>query len=192
MLQRVARRCFHSSINAKQLVFHPSHQLKPKVPHSELGFGRIYTDYMLEIDWEQGKGWNSPVISQYKNLSLSPAASGLHYGIQCFEGMKAYKDQNGKIRLFRPDCNMDRFSDSMRRLSMPPIDKVGLLECIQRLLVIEESWIPQQEGYSVYIRPTAIGSNASLVRDYFLFSFVSLSRLIPARGLFLPLRSRSS
>ena len=171
MLPQIFRRCHHSQIDAKQLIFHPSHQLKPKVPHTQLtklGFGRIYTDYMLEIDWEQGKGWKSPVISEYKNLSISPAASGLHYGIQCFEGMKAYKDQNGKIRLFRPDCNMARFSDSMKRLSMPPIDKDSLLECIKRLLAIEESWVPQQDGYSIYIRPTAIGSNADLVRVWII------------------------
>ena len=178
MLQQISRRCFHSHIDAKQLVFHPSHNLKPKVPHNELGFGRIYTDYMLEIDWVQGKGWKSPIISEYKNLSISPAASGLHYGIQCFEGMKAYKDQNGKVRLFRPDCNMDRFSDSMKRLSMPPIDKDNLLECIKRLLIIEESWIPQQDGYSIYIRPTAFGSNASLVRILLFINILYICRCL--------------
>lgn len=169
-IRRLARRSFHSHINASQLIFHPSEHLKPKVPHTQLVFGRIYTDYMLEIDWEEGKGWKSPVISEYKHLSLSPAASGLHYGIQCFEGMKAYKDQQGKIRLFRPDCNMDRFNESMQRLSMPSIDKTNLLECIKKLLIIEESWIPHQDGYSVYIRPTAIGSNANLVCSRFPLS----------------------
>ena len=85
-----------------------------------------------------------------------------HYGIECFEGMKAYKDKAGKIRLFRPDMNMARLLRSCRRLTLPAFDKVQLLECIKGLLKVDERWIPDQRGYSLYIRPTVIGTQESL------------------------------
>lgn len=76
--------------------------------------------------------------------------------------MKAYKTSNGEIRLFRPDCNMDRLKYSMERLSLPSINTDGLLDCIKELLRVDESWIPSEEGYSMYIRPTAIGTSPFL------------------------------
>lgn len=118
---------------------------------------------MLEIDWDIKHGWHSPKIIPYGNLSLSPAATALHYGIECFEGMKAYLDSNDNIRMFRPDRNMARMNHSMTRLGMPRIDgNDGLLDCIKELLRVEKSWIPNKEGYSLYIRPTAIGTSPFL------------------------------
>lgn len=77
--------------------------------------------------------------------------------------MKAYKDSNGKIRLFRPDRNMARLNYSMQKLGMPSIgDGSEFMECLKKLLLIDESWIPEKEGYSIYIRPTAIGTSAFL------------------------------
>ncbi len=76
--------------------------------------------------------------------------------------MKAYKDKKGKIRLFRPDLNMKRMDFSMQRLAMPSIDGDAVIECIKELLKIDESWIPDEEGYSMYIRPTAIGTSPVL------------------------------
>jgi branched-chain amino acid aminotransferase len=76
--------------------------------------------------------------------------------------MKAYKDKNGKIRLFRPDCNMERLNHSMTRLAMPDLNDDGFLECIKQLLRLDESWIPDEDGYSMYIRPTAIGTSPYL------------------------------
>ena len=117
---------------------------------------------MLEIDWDINIGWHSPIIKPYENLSISPAAVALHYGIKCFEGMKAYKDKKGKVRLFRPDMNMDRLNKSMVRLAMPSFNSDGLIECIKQLLRIDESWVPQKDGYSLYLRPTAIGTSPAL------------------------------
>ena len=117
---------------------------------------------MLEIDWDEKTGWANPVIKPYGNLSLSPAASCFHYGIECFEGMKAYKDKNGKMLMFRPDCNMERLNNSMKRLCLPGIDSAQLIECIKQLLKLDESWVPEKDGYSMYIRPTAIGLAKSL------------------------------
>jgi hypothetical protein len=74
-----------------------------------------------------------PVISEYKNFSMSPACVALHYALQCFEGMKAYKDKEGRVRLFRPDKNMARMNSSMARLSMPALDEQGYLECIKQV-----------------------------------------------------------
>lgn len=135
---------------------------KVKTPLEDLIFGRTFTDHMLTIDWDNKNGWHNPVISPYGDLAISPAATALHYGIECFEGMKAYKDSKGKIRLFRPDCNMERMNFSMQRLAMPSINSDGFIECISQLLRIDESWIPEKEGYSMYIRPTAIGTSPFL------------------------------
>lgn len=117
---------------------------------------------MLEIDWDAVNGWHNPVISPFHYFSMSPAATGLHYGIQCFEGMKAYKDKEGRIRMFRPDKNMARLNHSMTRLAMPGFNADGFMTCLKTLLKLDESWVPNQEGYSIYIRPTAIGTSPYL------------------------------
>jgi branched-chain amino acid aminotransferase len=80
------------------------------VPESEgLAFGKVFSDHMLHVDWDADAGWHAPRIEPFGDLPLSPAAMTLHYAVQCFEGMKAYKDASGKIRLFRPDLNMERY-----------------------------------------------------------------------------------
>jgi branched-chain amino acid aminotransferase len=117
---------------------------------------------MLEIDWDRETGWHVPIIKPYENFSISPAAAALHYGIECFEGMKAYKDKKGTVRLFRPDCNMERLNKSMVRLAMPSFNADGLLGAIGQLLKIDKSWVPTKDGYSLYLRPTAIGTSPTL------------------------------
>lgn len=135
---------------------------KDKLPLDKLLFGRSFSDHMLTIDWHTETGWDEPQILPYGNLSLSPAIVALHYGLECFEGMKAYKDKQGRIRMFRPDLNMQRLKFSMERLAMPELDTDAFLECIKQLLRLDESWIPDKEGYSLYIRPTAIGTSPFL------------------------------
>jgi len=76
---------------------------KPKIPYSKLEFGKEFTDHWLRVEWKKSVGWSNPKITPYSKLSLDPAALVLHYAIECFEGMKAYKDSQGKIRLFRPE-----------------------------------------------------------------------------------------
>ena len=139
-----------------------SKNLKSKLPLENLVFGRSFSDHMLSVDWTESNGWGSPYISPYEEMRISPASTALHYGIQCFEGMKAYKDSRGVIRLFRPDRNMNRLTNSMERLAMPALDKQGYLECIKHLLRLDSSWIPDKDGYSIYIRPTAIGTSPFL------------------------------
>mmetsp|Transcript_39345 Transcript_39345/g.95217 ORF Transcript_39345/g.95217 Transcript_39345/m.95217 type:complete len:390 (+) Transcript_39345:83-1252(+) len=132
----------------------------------DLVFGTTMSDHMLMIEWETTNGWSAPKIVPYQNLSLSPAATSLHYGLQCFEGMKAYKSLDGdeSLRLFRPDKNMERLSNSMDRLHMPgaDFDRKELEKCIAELVKIDEEWIPSGEGYSLYIRPTCIATHPFL------------------------------
>ena len=98
----------------------------------------------------------------YQPLSLDPACSVFHYGMCAFEGMKAYRDAAGRIRLFRPDKNMERLSSSMVRLAMPPLDAGGYLACLKRLVALERSWVPDGDGFSLYLRPTVIATQPTL------------------------------
>lgn len=108
------------------------------------------------------QGWHAPTITPYHNLSLDPACNVFHYAIEGFEGMKAYKDAKGRVRLFRPDLNMKRLANSLHKLSLPEFDQKGYLECIKRLVLEDKNWIPEGEGYSLYLRPTVIGTQPTL------------------------------
>lgn len=147
---------------------------RSKTPNSSLIFGHTFTDHMLCIEWKNETaashidtfgikanniiGWDTPVIKKYAPLSLSPASIVLHYGMEAFEGMKAYKDAHGKLRLFRPMMNMKRLATSAERLSLPVFDQEQFLECIKELVRVDKDWIPEERGYSLYIRPTIIGT----------------------------------
>jgi branched-chain amino acid aminotransferase len=152
-------RNYNSKIDVSALQIVKCDTLKEKWPKSEMTFGKGFTDYMLECDWDSTNGWHAPKISPFGNLSINPAASSFHYGIECFEGMKSYKDSDGNARLFRPDMNMNRLNNSMQRLSMPELDKEGFLACLKKLVKMEEDWVPDENGFSLYLRPTAIGTN---------------------------------
>uniref|UniRef100_H3H8F1 Branched-chain-amino-acid aminotransferase n=2 Tax=Phytophthora ramorum TaxID=164328 RepID=H3H8F1_PHYRM len=135
---------------------------KAKLPKEELKFGKTFTDHMLEVDWELGKGWGNPVIHPYGPIAMDPASAVLHYALECFEGMKAYVDAEGHIRLFRPDMNMKRLNSSMKRLLLPEFDGDELTKCLAELIRVDRDWVPQGEGYSLYIRPTGISTQASI------------------------------
>lgn len=135
-----------------------------KPAKEELKFGNTFSDHMLTIAYKDG-AWQDPQILPYANLSISPAASSLHYGLSCFEGMKAYKnDHDGTIRLFRPDKNMERLKNSMERLQMPgyDFDPNELIALLAELIKLDSRWIPQGDGYSLYIRPTVIATHPYL------------------------------
>jgi len=120
------------------------------------------TDHMLEADWQIDAGWSAPVIKPYEDLRLSPAALCLHYALECFEGMKAYKDAQGRTRLFRPLDNMRRMNASAERLSLPTYDPEAGVELIKEYVRVEKDWIPQQKGCSLYLRPTMIATQGAL------------------------------
>lgn len=108
-----------SQIDASKLTITRTNTPKPKLPYHELKFGQLMSDHMLSIDWDYINGWHSPEIIPYQSLSLDPAASVLHYALECFEGMKAYIDKDNNIRLFRPEKNMERINKSAHRLLLP-------------------------------------------------------------------------
>ncbi|KAI1373572.1 branched-chain-amino-acid aminotransferase [Hypoxylon crocopeplum] len=136
----------------------------PKTPKdpAQLVFGREFTDHMLTIEWTQTDGWLEPSIVPYQNLSLDPATCVFHYAFEAFEGMKAYKDKRGDIRLFRPDKNMERLNRSAARIALPTFSPTALVELIATFAKLEERFIPSQRGYSLYLRPTLIGTQKTL------------------------------
>jgi len=151
-----------TDISASALQVTPTPNPKQKKPKEELVFGHTFTDHMLTVDWTQERGWEAPQIVPYGDLHISPAANCLHYAIECFEGMKAYKDKEGRVRLFRPHENMARMNLSANRVQLPGFDGEELLKCMRQLLLLDKDWIPDEMGYSLYIRPTMIGTQPSL------------------------------
>mmetsp|Transcript_2219 Transcript_2219/g.3393 ORF Transcript_2219/g.3393 Transcript_2219/m.3393 type:complete len:398 (+) Transcript_2219:142-1335(+) len=136
---------------------------RPK--QEDLTFGTTMSDHMLVAEWDMKNHWSAPKIIPYDDLRISPAATTFHYGLSCFEGMKAYKALTDKsLRMFRPDLNMARLASSMDRLEMPgsDFDQHELTKCIAELVKVDQDWIPYGEGYSLYIRPTVIASHPYL------------------------------
>ena len=162
-----ATRSYNAVIDPSKLEVFKAPTLKEKYPLKDLSFGRQFTDHMLEIDWDDENGWHNPVIKPYGDLTLSPAAPCLHYGIECFEGMKVYKDAKGTVRLFRPEMNMKRLNHSMSTVSMPPFNGDAMIELLKKLVKMEESWIPTEDGYSVYLRPLPLEQMEILVSKAF-------------------------
>lgn len=148
--------------------------LKPKPKDESLAFGDIPTDHMYLLDYETGKGWFNPRILPYGNLSVDPAAMAFHYGQEIFEGLKAYRGEDG-IYLFRAEENFKRFNRSARRLCMPEVDISFAMEAMKRLILLDQDWVPQSEGTSLYIRPTMIATEPHLgvrVSNNYLFFII--------------------
>ena len=101
----------------------------------------LCSDHILQVRWSANKGWHPPEISPYQALSLDPAAAVLNYGFECFEGMKAYKDAEGNVRLFRPEINLDRLNKSAARIALPTFDRDELLKLIARFVQLEERFV---------------------------------------------------
>ena len=138
-------------------------QLKQKPDdESKLGFGDILTDHMFLMDYESGKGWLDPRIQPYGDISLSPAAMGIHYGQAIFEGLKAYNGKDGGIYLFRPTENFKRFNISAARICMPDVDIDLAMDGMKKLILLDREWIPKSEGTSLYIRPTMLATEPHL------------------------------
>ncbi|ANS74703.1 branched chain amino acid aminotransferase [Paenibacillus yonginensis] len=135
---------------------------KPKPAANELGFGKYFTDHMFILDYEEGKGWHNARIVPYQPISLDPAAKVFHYGQTIFEGLKAYRTENGKISLFRPDMNMKRLNRSNDRMSIPPVDEALGLEALRQLVLIDQDWIPDAPETSLYVRPFVIATEPAL------------------------------
>jgi len=132
-------------------------ELKPKfTDESKLVFGRAFTDRMLLIEWKAGEGWVDGRIKKYEPFVLDPAALVFHYAQEIFEGLKAYKWEDGSIVLFRPEMNARRFNRSADRLCMPEIPEELFIKSIEQLVSLEREWVPSSVGTSLYIRPAMI------------------------------------
>ncbi len=136
-------------------------QKKAKPDFTKLGFGKYFTDHMLIMDYKDG-AWCEPEIVPYGSFSLDPSTCVLHYGQGIFEGLKAYKNAEGKITMFRPYDNFKRMNRSAERLCMPTIDVDKMVEWLKELILVDEEWIPTAPGTALYIRPTMVATDAML------------------------------
>lgn len=129
---------------------------------SKVAFGHEFSDHMLKIEWCAEEGWKAPEITPHGPLMLDPAVSSLHYALQGFEGMKAYKDHDGNVRMFRPDMNMKRLNTTAAKMSLPSVNGDQFVACIKELLKLDSRWVPAEKGYSLYLRPTIISTEPTL------------------------------
>lgn len=153
-----------ADLDASKCTFTPT--LNPKkvpAPNSpEVWSQDCTTDHMLTARWTEKSGWEAPEIRPYGPLSIMPTASVLHYATECFEGMKAYRGDDGKVRLFRPDRNAKRFLQSATRIALPGFAPEEFLKLLKRFVGVEASkWIPEP-GHFIYIRPTMIATAPAL------------------------------
>jgi branched-chain amino acid aminotransferase len=119
---------------------------------NDLTFGRTFADHMFVADYADGE-WKNFQILPYAEIGLSPAISALHYGQAFFEGLKAYKHADGKVSVFRPDKNAERFNKSAERLCMPELPEDIFIQSIAALVDLDRDWIPSKANHSLYIRP---------------------------------------
>ncbi|MFT5436353.1 MAG: branched-chain amino acid aminotransferase [Ulvibacter sp.] len=128
-----------------------------EIDFENLVFGKDFSDHMFECDFKNG-AWQNPTIRPYGDLTISPSAKVFHYGQAVFEGMKAYKDDNGKVFLFRPDENQIRINKSSKRMSIPEFPKDLFFEALNKLLELDKAWVKPGIGNSLYIRPFVIAT----------------------------------
>jgi branched-chain amino acid aminotransferase len=128
----------------------------------KLGFGKVFSDHMFVMDYEKSVGWHNARIVPFGNISLHPASTVLHYGAEIFEGLKAYRREDGGVQLFRPMENIKRLNNSAERMCLPQIDEQLLLEALTTYVKLEERWVPKSFGTSLYLRPFMFGNDESL------------------------------
>jgi len=147
-----------SDIEHGRLEIHKTTTPKKLPALKSLKFGHSFSDHMLLIPWKSSRGWGTPKLQPYGALSLDPSSTVFHYAQCIFEGLKAYRNKNGKVTLFRPDLNMARMNLSAERLALPTFNGAALLDLIKELVRLDRHWIPQEDGHSLYIRPAMIGT----------------------------------
>ena len=135
---------------------------KQKPDPGTLSFGTVFTDHMFVMEYTPSGGWQNGRIVPYGPIQLDPAAVVLHYGQEMFEGLKAYKTASGKVQLFRPYMNAKRTNRTNDRLCIPPIDEELFVSAIKALVDVDQDWIPQGEGTSLYVRPFIFGDEPYL------------------------------
>lgn len=142
---------------------------------NNFSFGNTFIDHMVICEYENGS-WGEVKVVPYGPLQFSPAMMGVNYGQACFEGMKAYKDKDGQVFLFRPDKNFARINRSAKRLAIPEITEEMFIEGLKTLVDIDRDWIPYGEGMSLYIRPVLFATEEALkarIANKFMFAIVA-------------------
>jgi branched-chain amino acid aminotransferase len=152
------------------------------------GWGQHFTDHMITIRYTAGRGWHDARLEPYGPLSLDPATQSLHYAQEIFEGMKAYVQPDGKIVTFRPYSNASRFNRSARRMAMPEIPEDLFLRSLELLVGTDRAWVPNAEGYSLYLRPFMFGTTRALgvqrpSQEFLFMVIASPSGLYYPRGI---------
>jgi len=137
----------------KNLTITKTQNPKTKPDPSKLGFGEVFTDHMFIMDYTEGTGWHDPRIVPYGPLALDPAAAVLHYAQEMFEGLKAYRAEDGGVQLFRPEMNAKRTIVTNERLCLPQVDIDVYVDAIKEIVGIDSDWVPDYPGTSLYIRP---------------------------------------
>jgi len=137
-------------------------KLPLEITGKNLKFGTFFTQHHFVMDYKDVNGWYNARVSPYASFILDPAASCLHYGQSIFEGLKAYKGSDKKIRLFRPSANASRFNKSAQRMCMPVIDEDFFVQAVKAIVKVDKDWIPTEKGTSLYIRPFMFATEAFL------------------------------
>ena len=148
------------------LVFEPASEPVPAAERArrvaDPGFGRVFTDHMALIEYDEQHGWNNARITARKPFALDPATPVLHYAQEIFEGMKAFHRPDGRPALFRADANARRFANSARRMAMPELPEDMFLESVRALVRADRAWIPDSDEGSLYLRPFMFASGSFL------------------------------
>lgn len=126
------------------------------------GFGKNFTDHMVDICWSAGGGWHRPRVQPYGPITLDPAAAVLHYGQEIFEGLKAYRHADGSIWTFRPEANAQRMQRSARRLALPELPVEYFIDSLHQLIAVDGDWVPSEPETSLYLRPFMFAKEAFL------------------------------
>lgn len=148
-------------------------KLKEKPSQDNLGFGSYFTDHMFMMDYTEGRGWHDARIVPYAPIPMDPATMVLHYAQETFEGLKAYRDPNGDITLFRPEMNARRMINSNRRICMAELPEEMFVEAVEAIVKYEQDWIPTAKDTSLYIRPFMFASEAGVgVHPAKMYTFI--------------------
>jgi branched-chain amino acid aminotransferase len=129
---------------------------------AEPAFGRVFTDHMVSVRWSRPDGWHDARLSSYAPLSVDPATVVLHYAQEVFEGLKAYRQPDGGVALFRPERNAARMARSCRRMALPEVPEDLFVEAVELLVRTDAAWVPDGEGASLYLRPFVFADEIGL------------------------------
>lgn len=132
------------------------------VDFENLTFGNVFTDHMFICDFENGE-WQKPIIKPYEPFLIDPSAKVFHYGQAIFEGMKAYKDENDEVWLFRPDENFIRFNKSAKRMAMPEVPEAIFMEGLKTVVALDKEWVKKGLGNTLYLRPFMIATGHGVI-----------------------------